>query len=387
VNNLFEGWRRFVTEERMGAKQKEEYLKTLGLYIGKHDGEYNVYLYEWTTERVKAGWPMIVGTLGTMQMDNKGRTPCIPETQEIGTSAVKEERQGRGIGSHMYEIVAYYMKMEQDGGITSDHSASTTNDAANVWKKLKNKLNYIKRKTPKGPDKETFNAKTGEVLPAYKGGNDKFDYGNRTPDPNDDCYQPTDGKSPSPHSLQIPPDRMGYVAKLMEIQLDNFDNMMARAKEFDAMDIPSDGSMLFNREYDPYKSGVHGDEAQPGLNKRTSPARTSSFPAGTSPGENFFGVFQEWRQYLDEGTLHYFPDGEQASAEDEQEEEEGFWNSFGLIGDDEIDKFILDIETLGFEEAVEKNIKYLGDQQIAYENKEEIERKINPTQQRNLRIY
>ena len=387
MKKLFEGWRRFVIEGKMGDKEKQEYLKTLGLYVGKTDGEYNVYIYEWSTERVKAGWPLIVGTLGTMQMDNKGRTPCIPETQEIGSSAVKEERQGRGIGSHMYEVVAYYMKMEQDGGITSDHSASTTNDAAGVWTKLKNKLNYIKRKTPKGPDKETFNAKTGEVLEPYKGENDKFDYGNRTPDPNDDCYEPTDGKSPAPHSLQIPPERMGYVAKLMEIQLDNFDKMMARAKEFDVMDIPSDGGMLFNREYDPYKSGVHGDKAQPGLNKQTSPARTSSFPPGQSPGDNFFGSFREWKQHLAEGTLHYFPDGEQASPEDERDEEEGFWNSFGLIGDAEIDKFVSDIKILGFERAVVKNIKHLGDQQNAYENKEEIERKMNPIQQRNLRIY
>mgnify|MGYP003139203965 FL=1 len=85
--------------------------------------------------------------------------------------------------------------------------------------------------------------------------------------------------------------------------------------------------------------------------------------------------------------MHYFPDGEKATPEEEQEEEEGFWNSFGLIGDDEIDKFISDVKNMGFEEAVVENIKYLGDQQVAWEMEEEIKQKIDPSQKNNLRIY
>ena len=89
MKTLFENWRRYLKEEeRWSDEQKQKYLRTLGLYFAKSQGEYNVYLYEWTTERVKAGWPMIVGSLGTMEMDNNDITPCIPETQEIGTSAV-----------------------------------------------------------------------------------------------------------------------------------------------------------------------------------------------------------------------------------------------------------------------------------------------------------
>jgi len=271
-----ENWRRYLTEN------KEEYLKTLGLHVTKTDGEYNIHLYEWNTERVKAGWPMIVGTLGTMEMPGADSPePCIPTTQEIGKSAVKEERQGRGIGSHMYEVAAYYMKMEQDGGITSDHSASTTNDAAKVWMKLKNRLNYVKRKTPKGPDKESFNPKTGEILPAYKGENDEFDYNRSTPDPNDDCYLPSDGKPASNNSLQIPSGRIDYIAKLMTIQLDNFDKMVERAKEFDPSDAGGDGSMLFTREYDPYISGIHGDDEPKA--KRTG-------------GSDKWPVFENWRK-------------------------------------------------------------------------------------------
>ena len=256
---IIENWRQFIAENKMNDADKQKYLRTLGLHVSKTDGEYNVYLYEWNATR-KKGFPMIVGTLGTMEMPGAGSPePCIPTTQEVGKSAVKEERQGRGIGSHLYEVAAYYMKMEQDGGITSDHSASTTNDAAKIWMKLKNRLGYTKRKTPKGPDKETFNPKTGEILPAYKGGNDKFDYDKSTTDPNDDCYLPSDGEPASPHSLQIPPERMQFVAKLMEIQLDNFDKM-SDAEGFNYRQIGGDGSGLFSREYDPYKSGIHGDD-------------------------------------------------------------------------------------------------------------------------------
>lgn len=256
MKKLMENWRKYLVEN------KEEYLKSLGLHIVKEEGEYNVYLYEWNTNMFKSrgGWPYIVGTLGTMKMDDQDRTPCIPTTQEVGSSAVREQRKGRGIGTHMYEVVAYYIKMEQNGGITSDHSASTTKDAARVWAKLRDKLNYVKRKTPKGPDKETFNVKTGEVLPAYKGENDKFDYNNSTPDPNDDCYEPSEGKPASPNSLQIPASRMGYIANLIEIQLDNFDEMMTKAKEFNIKDVRGDGASLFSREYDPYISGIHGEE-------------------------------------------------------------------------------------------------------------------------------
>ncbi len=249
-----ENWRKFLNES------KDEYLKTLGLHIIKQEEEYNAYLYEWDPKRFRSGWPIIVGMIGTMQMDNDGETPCIPETHEIGTAAVRDSHKRKGIGTHLYEVIAYYLKMEQNAGITSDHSASTTKDAAKVWAKLRNKLGYVKRKTPKGPNTKTFNPKTGEVLPPYKGGNDEFDYNKSTTDPNDDCYEPSDGKPASIHSLQIPPDRMNYITKLMEIQLDNFDNMIARAEGFDPADVGNDGAALFDREYDPYISGIHGDD-------------------------------------------------------------------------------------------------------------------------------
>ena len=119
-----ENWRKFLNEN------KDEYLKTLGLHVKKENHEYNAYLYEWNPKRFGTGWPIIVGMIGTMQMDNAGDMPCIPETHEIGQSAVRDTHRGKGIGTHLYEVIAYYLKMEHDGGITSDHSASTTKDAA-----------------------------------------------------------------------------------------------------------------------------------------------------------------------------------------------------------------------------------------------------------------
>tara|TARA_Y100000593_G_C4283146_1_gene323849 strand:- start:739 stop:1530 length:792 start_codon:yes stop_codon:yes gene_type:complete len=261
MKTLFENWRRYLKEEvRWSDEEKQKYLRTLGLHILKTSGEYEVYLYEWTPDKLGGGKPVIVGTLGTMEMDNKGDTPCIPETQEVGSVAVRKDRRGRGIGSHMYEVVAFYIKKEQNGGITSDHSSSTTNDAADVWKKLQGKLNYTKRKTPKGPDKETFNPETGEVTPAYKGGNDEFDYNKSTPDPNDDCYEPVEGVPPTDNSLQIPAERMQFVAELMEIQLDNFAKMMSDAENFEIQNVTGDGNKLFGLEYNPDASGIYQGE-------------------------------------------------------------------------------------------------------------------------------
>ena len=251
---LMENWRKYLTEN------KDDYLKTLGLVFTKTDGLYNAYLYEWFPKRFGTGWPVIVGYIASTKVDEDDGGPCIPETQLIGRAAVREERKGRGIGTHMYEIVAYYMKMEHNGGISSDQEGGSTKDAARVWVKLRDKLNYIKRKTPKGPNKRIYDPKTDELLPAYAGENDEFDYNNSTTDPNDDCYKPAEIKPASTNSLQIPASRTRYIAKLIETQLDNFDEMVAKAKEFEIQNVENDGAGLFNREYDPCISGMYGED-------------------------------------------------------------------------------------------------------------------------------
>ena len=221
-----ENWRKFLNEN------KDEYLRTLGLDVKtSSDGEFTVNLFD-----LEQDPPKIIGTIGTMEMadDEGGRaTPCIPETQEIGSVAVDRMYKNKGFGTYLYEVASVLVFQMSKGGITSDHSASTTKAAAPIWKKLAGKLGYIKRKTARG--------------------NDEFDYNQKTPDPNDDCYLPTEGEPASSHSLQIPPDRMQKIGEIMEIQMQNYENVT------DSINIDADlqSIRLFDKEYTPDITGIY----------------------------------------------------------------------------------------------------------------------------------
>ena len=161
------------------------------------------------------------------------------------------------MGTWLYEVVAVLISQKGEAGLTSDHSSSTTNDAASVWKRLEKDLNYVKRETPKGSGEEEINMETGEVTAAYDGENNKFDYNNSTPDPNDDCYPPVEGEPATSHSLKIPQDRWIEVAKLMNIQMENYDSWAENSH----INTQSHASRLFNKAYKPETSGIYqGDE-------------------------------------------------------------------------------------------------------------------------------
>lgn len=225
-----ENWRTFLKES------KEDYLKTLGLYVYTSvDGEFTVSLFDLNQKE-----PKIIGTIGTMIMDDNeygySGTPCIPATQEIGSVAVAKNYKNKGLGTYLYEVVSVLVFQISQGGITSDHSASTTKAAAPIWKKLVNKLGYTKRKT--------------------RDGNDTFDYSRETPDPDDDCYLPVEGKPASNHSLQIPPERMEKIGEIMEIQMQNYENFTDSTN----IDVESESGRLFNKEYQPDITGIYGDD-------------------------------------------------------------------------------------------------------------------------------
>ena len=249
---LIESWRKFINEEVYG----EAFLKTLGLTYQFEEGDFLIQLVH---QNEINGQLSVIGMIETMEMAKKsgGRsTPCIPNTYEIGAVAVDPKFRGKGLGTWLYEVVAVLIEQQGDAGLTSDHSASTTNDAASVWKRLEKDLNYIKRKTPKGDNKEKVNMETGEVTLAYKGENDKFDYNNSTPDPNDDCYPPADGKAASDHSLKIPQDRWMKVAKIMNTQLENYDSWTENLH----VNVQKKAAELFNKSYKPGISGIYGNE-------------------------------------------------------------------------------------------------------------------------------
>jgi len=261
VKLIMENWRRFLTED------KDDFLKTLGLWVEREDNEYLIHVIEFKSHyggRIhKTRYiPKVIGWLTTMEMGSQADGPCIPKTQEVGTVAVDSNYTKRGIGTYMYEVASFLLKKEKDSGITSDHSASTSVDAAWVWRKLEKQLNYDKRKTPAGPP-EKINPETGEVIDGYKGENDKFDYHgwddslppgqqhvDATRDPNDDCYEPTEGIPPSDHSLQIPDGRMNRIQNLMSVQMDNLDRKIDKGLRFNSNDLQDQGLRLFDRVYD-----------------------------------------------------------------------------------------------------------------------------------------
>ena len=247
---LFESWRKYLKEDVYG----KDFLLKLGLNYLYEEGDFEIQLIhkDETTGQLK-----VVGMIETMQMGDtgpSGATPCIPETREIGAVAVDSQFKGKGLGTYLYEVASFLVTTHDGGGITSDHSASTTNDAAKVWNRLEKSLKYTKRKTAKGSGEEEINMETGEVTPAFDGGNDEFDYNNSTPDPNDDCYPPAEGKPASDNSLQIPDSRMEKIGEIMHIQMDNYDSWTENKVMFSR----EGGMDLFDKEYKPKEAGIYG---------------------------------------------------------------------------------------------------------------------------------
>ena len=97
---------------------------------------------------------------------NTTAKPCIPETIEVKFTAVDRPYQGKGYSALLKGILFQYAK-DNNLGVTSDHTQSTSPSAARFWKKLPYTSGYVKRETPAG--------------------NNEFDYTGSTPDIYDDC--------------------------------------------------------------------------------------------------------------------------------------------------------------------------------------------------------
>lgn len=280
---IMENFRKFMNEDVYG----EEFLKTLGLTYQIEDDEFLVQVVH---KNEINGQLKVIGMLETMEMGKSSGgkpTPCIPETYEIGAVAVDSNFRSKGLGTWLYEVVSVLISQKTKGkaGLTSDHSSSTTNDAASVWRRLEKGLSYTKRKTPKGSGEEEIDMETGEVSAAYDGENEKFDYNNSTPDPNDDCYPPVEGEAASDHSLKIPQDRMKEISSLIQIQIDNYDSWTEN-KQFPSR---SQANKLFNLEYKPSKSGIYGK-------------KSSEVPSGSPQARpvditgQIMGHYREWKE-------------------------------------------------------------------------------------------
>tara|TARA_R100000005_G_scaffold80409_1_gene47636 strand:- start:951 stop:1784 length:834 start_codon:yes stop_codon:yes gene_type:complete len=133
------------------------------LFVQRYVDSYDLVLYQLP--------PLEPQVVAFCRLD-KTKKPCIPVTYEIKTIARKAGRDYKGLGAVMYDIAATIVKRKHNGGITSDHSHSSSTAAYKGWQRMANSGKYVKRAT--------------------KWKNDKFDYtGNETPDdPNDNCDKP-----------------------------------------------------------------------------------------------------------------------------------------------------------------------------------------------------
>tara|TARA_R100000030_G_scaffold86912_1_gene70441 strand:+ start:441 stop:1244 length:804 start_codon:yes stop_codon:yes gene_type:complete len=199
--------------------------------VGFDDDSYSLVLYQLP--------PLKTEVVAYCKMQKTAK-PCIPATYEVLAIARNTDRDYKGVGAVMYDIAATIIKQEHSGGITSDHSSSSSTAAYKVWQKMLKSGKYKKRAT------------------RISGGkNDKFDYDNSTPaDPVDDCDLPKYGAAASDHSLQIINDSP-YLDKF----LNNHTKAMKVAKkaadalgqDFDANEIEdaleSAGFKLFKKVY------------------------------------------------------------------------------------------------------------------------------------------
>ena len=265
---IMESWRNFIKENK--AAQLEAILKTLGIHMEQSNVGFNIVLVEFADGQQ----PKTVGMIETSTTDQK----CIPVTHEIGAVGIDPKLEGTGVGTYLYEVAALLVHINYKGGITSDHMSSTTTPAKDVWDRLTDKFNYIKRKTPKGPEKETYDPNTGEAVEPYKGQNDKFDYvgwdpaklpfeqdPKATPDPNDDCDNVDQdyAKAATDHSLAIPPARANFVRRMLAVQMQNYDDFKSNLdqKQQQALDdkIIYSGDKLFKDVYNPDVTGIYGN--------------------------------------------------------------------------------------------------------------------------------
>jgi ribosomal protein S18 acetylase RimI-like enzyme len=172
-------------EERRRARSKKQMdrVKTdseLALAIIKIGSVDNLVLYH-TKISESDRLPLVIGMIALDDMHG----PCIPNTLQVKFSAVNRKFQRQGFGSILYRLAAAHAKVKKNGGISSDHSAGTSKDAARRWAAIDKDSEFYKRST--------------------KAGSDTFDYGGyMTPDdPMDDCEDFTSNGAVTNHSYGV----------------------------------------------------------------------------------------------------------------------------------------------------------------------------------------
>lgn len=112
---------------------------------------------------------VIVGAITFDNTKNVVGEPCIPETFQVSTVYTHKDYEGQGFQKLLMDC-AFYALGKENKGLTSDQNTGTRYRAEKAWAKIEKSSEYEKQQT--------------------KAGNDKFDYSDATPDPDDDCNMP-----------------------------------------------------------------------------------------------------------------------------------------------------------------------------------------------------
>jgi len=112
---------------------------------------------------------VIIGAITFDNTKNVVGEPCIPETFQVSTVYTHKDYEGQGFQKLLMDC-AFYALGKENKGLTSDQNTGTRHRAEKAWNKIEKSSEYEKQQT--------------------KAGNDKFDYSDATPDPDDDCNMP-----------------------------------------------------------------------------------------------------------------------------------------------------------------------------------------------------
>jgi GNAT superfamily N-acetyltransferase len=213
---IMESWRKFLTESDRGYRTttpdgNDVYL--LHEKTGPTDQNNRLTLY--TIDPSAFDSLLGGGSLNIEEIENghqdigsvfvmETRKPCIPNTYQVGAIHTAPEFDRQGYGTLLYDL-AFLVAADRGYGLTSDRGSGTKTTARGIWASIEaNDAKYEKRKT-RVVDLEdpAFTPEQNDMLRDIigapedvkkVGGNDRFDYNQRTLDPDDDCGQSYGGK-------------------------------------------------------------------------------------------------------------------------------------------------------------------------------------------------
>ena len=156
-----ESWRKFIKESRSAVTEMQG--KPIHMFFhSRNSPEFKIILYILDEKPGGRKLARVIGGVECIEIEE----PCIPKTLQVGTSYRDSTFAGMGLGPLLYDL-AFFVAQSMGYGLTSDREIGSKRGARDRWSKIEADPNYEKQRT--------------------KAGNDKFDYNQETPDPDDDC--------------------------------------------------------------------------------------------------------------------------------------------------------------------------------------------------------